>query len=161
MGIEGLRAMQEQNGAVVVMQDEKELARFEPIRLEAFAFLDAALKRVSTILEVFPDEPQIKIENKLDQTIRIFNISLIGGANFKAKGRLRVDVNERALLRETDTGVFTDVEAFAIPIPENGLTLKAGKSIDIFVRNGVDATAVAVTVTALLGDYITRGRFIQ
>lgn len=140
-------------GFQIIDADKKVIADIPSIKLEPFRFGKIFIKRISGIVGTKkPDVPQFSFKS-IDRDIRIFIISLVPDATFKTKGIMQIKSNKADLLEPTDAGVFTDLLEFSIPIPENGILLQRGESIEFFFWTS-DGTSSAITLAGFVGEHV-------
>src|SRR5574340_866398 len=122
-----------------------------PLSLKPVRFFKGGIGRTSSILVAKPvGSPQIQFKNPYnDKKVIITNISLVPDAGFKLHGICEVDVNQRSVLDPSSAGTFTDTTDFQVPIPEEGVVLDEGQTIDIYVWS--DNIANTVNLTASFG----------
>lgn len=111
---------------------------------EPYTFSKTLVDRVSTTATARPDNPQIKFANPVDRDVRIMSLTLIPDAAFKTKGLLLVKVNDTDVFEIDTAADLTDFSTVNVPLPNEGLELKRGKTIKIFVWTS-DGTASALT----------------
>jgi len=126
-----------------------------PLQLASFRFFKTGLARVSYNKNAKTvGSPQIQFTNPYkDRKVTVTNISLVPDANFKTHGIVEVDVNGRSILDPTLVGSFTDLIDFNIPLPEGGIILDEGLTIDVFIWNDDNVTAVNLTASFAVGVY--------
>lgn len=122
-----------------------------PLSLKPLRFFKGGIGRTSSVLTAKPvDAPQIKFTNPYkDKKVIVVNISLVPDAGFKLHGICQIDINQRAVLDPQPAGTFTDVTDFQVPIPEEGVLLDEGQTIDVYVWS--DNSANTVNLTASFG----------
>ncbi len=110
------------------------------------------LRRATTSSSVKPDTPSIRIENPFtDRDVRIFAVGLVPNGDFKTNGRLEIQINDVTYLDEESASTFTDISKANLPLPDEGELLKAGESVDFYIRNDDGLTSVAMTVFVYMG----------
>lgn len=122
-----------------------------PLSLKPVRFFKSGLGRTSSILIAKPvGSPQIQFTNPYkDRKVTVVNISLVPDATFKLHGICEVDINGRSVLDPITAGSFTDITDFQVPIPEEGVVLDEGQTIDVYVWS--DNSANTVNLTASFG----------
>lgn len=88
-----------------------------------------------------------------DKKVTILGISLVPDANFKTHGIVEIDVNKRSVLDPSTVPVFADITDFQVPLPEGGLTLDEGETIDVYLWNDDNVTTVTMTTVFAVGVY--------
>jgi len=134
----------------VLKKDKKNIQQVQVVT-KPYEFGKPIIKRATTTSNSRNETPSIKIENPLDRDIRIFAVSMIPDAGFKTNGRLEIQTNGVTYLDEEDAATFTDIIDTNLPIPKEGELLKAGESLEFYIRNDDNSTSVAITVLVYLG----------
>ena len=103
-----------------------------------------------------PDSPNFKFQWK-DKDVKLISLSLIPDGDgtptkFRAKGIIEILINKVPVFPANTAAAFTDISAFSVPLPDEGITLKRGEWIEVFCWTS-DGTASAITVSGLVGDY--------
>ena len=135
----------------ILKNDKKNIQKVEVIT-KPYEYGKPILKRVTTTASAKPETPSLVIPNPFtDRDVRIFSIGLVPTSDFKTKGRLEIQINGVTYLDEEAAATFTDIKDSSLPIPPEGELLKAGESVDIYIRNNDDATSVSLTILLYIG----------
>lgn len=134
----------------------KTIAAFPEVREKSLRGSEVIFERISGITTAKPlDTPQLSYSWK-DKDVKLLSLDLIPDGTsttlFRANGIIEILVNGVPLLKRKAAGAFTDVSAFAVPLPNEGITLQRGKKLEIFLWMANGATG-AVTISGLVGDY--------
>jgi len=135
----------------VLKNDKKNIQKVEVVT-KPYEYGKPILKRATTTSNAKPETPSIRIENPYtDRDVRIFSIGLVPNASFKTNGRAEIQINGVTYLEEEAAGTFTDIKDSSLPIPPEGELLKAGESVDVYIRNDDNATSVSLSILLYLG----------
>lgn len=135
----------------ILKNDKKNIQKVEVVT-RPYEYGKPILKRVTTSSNSKPDTPSLTIENPFpDRDVRIFAIGLVPTAPFKTNGRLEIQINDVPYLEEESAATFTDIKDSSLPIPAEGELLKAGASVDFYIRNDDNSTSVSLTVMLYIG----------
>lgn len=109
------------------------------------------IKRITTSDSIFPDKPQLIIENPFDKNVHLHAFGLIPSTVFQTDGFVKVQINGRIFIDPTDAGDFADIDDFNMPIPESEpIIFEAGKKIEVFIATS--GAAVFLTVGVLVSE---------
>lgn len=153
-----LTVQKDKGGGLTVLNEKGAvIAKIPPIRLESLNFSSAFGKRLSTTNTKKQDVADFSIKSQ-DRDVRILAISFVPDLAFQTKGILRLEVNKQQIFPQqgsqgSDAGFFTDLSGFALPIPAQGILLKRGESLDIFLWTS-DGTLSNLTCAGYIGEYV-------
>jgi len=109
------------------------------------------IKRITTSDSIFPDKPNLIIENPFDKDVHLHAFGLIPNSGFQTNGFVKVQINGRIFIEPTDAGDFVDIDDFNMPIPDaEPIIFEAGKKIEVFIAS--QSGAVFLTIGVLISE---------
>ncbi len=100
------------------------------------------------------NQPNYELKNDSSVIKRIFSISIVPDATFKAEGFLAITLNGAPFFPITNlnAGDFQDVDSITIPIPDTyGLKILPKDKLKIFIWSATGAT-INATVAIFIGE---------
>lgn len=121
------------------------------LQTDGFTFCKVYLERISNITMQQKNKdsnPDYTIKS-LDTDVIVKSLALVPDASFKANGMMTIKIAGGDFLDPTSIGDFSDLTAYTIPLPDEGLKLPRGKTIDFFFWTSMGTTS-AITISALV-----------
>lgn len=148
-GIVGLILRKEKDGSATILQGEKPIVNVPSNLIQPtleLPIVDSKVffRRISA--PTTKGTPQINLINAINGN-RLYHISFIPDATFKATGALEVSLNNSTFL-DVQATQLTDTDALSIPIPPEGIEIKNGGGINV---NAWDSGSGSITVLILTG----------
>lgn len=114
-------------------------------------------KRLTASSNSRPTSPTYSFSNPVDAIILLLSLDMIPQVSSRQYLEIAVAINTKILFDSTnggkDTGFFTDLDSFALPLPVEGLDFLPAKTIDIYVWSNTVAQTPIVTISGLVGSY--------
>jgi hypothetical protein len=98
--------------------------------------------------------PNYELKNESSVIKRIFALSIVPDATFKAEGFIKILLNDTQMFPITNlvAGAFQDVDAINIPIPDTyGLKILPKRKLKVFIWSATGAV-VNATIAVFIGE---------
>lgn len=107
-------------------------------------------KKLEVTQTARPNIANYIIENPEDKDIFVTQLEIIPNFKFAEKGKLAIRINGINQFLTEDSGYFSDLTLFNVPLDNN--SLQRYKTIEVFAWNDIDSETLAVTINATLSD---------
>jgi len=141
-----------------LIEIKEELPKPKPVvvvqQVDKFSFTE--IGRASTTSGTRPKTPDLTFDNPRDIESVIKEISYTPDTAYKTQGMISVQVDDVEIYKNKAVADFTDVSDGVIPMPD-GKTIKRNGTVKVFIWNGTDTDAVALTVQVTFSESVIFG----
>lgn len=154
-----IKIEEDKTGSIIRDSEGNIIARIPKTQDEPLTFMSVFFKRIHNITATKQADsliPDYSYKSQ-DVDVSLSRIALVPDSNFKTHGMIAININKSILLPPTSAGDFTDLTAFTLPLRQEGIKLRRGETLDIWVWTD-DGTNCAITLTASVAKQVQIGQ---